>query len=123
MSKKIKFYLNRYFVQGMSAMALGLFSSLIIGLIMSQLAKVPVLAFLGPFSEIISASSPVVGGAIGASIAVGLKEKPLVVFSCVAAGAYGYQMGGPVGAWNHVLHLLQCPFKAISKRRTSHEQI
>ena len=26
-------------------------------------------------------------------------------------------LGGPVGAWNHVLHLLQQPFKAISKRR------
>ena len=32
-------------------------------------------------------------------------------------------LGGPVGAWNHVLHLLQRPFKAISKRRTTHEQI
>lgn len=28
-------------------------------------------------------------------------------------------LGGPVGAWNHVLHLLQRPFKAISKRRYS----
>ena len=28
-------------------------------------------------------------------------------------------LGGPVGAWNHVLHLLQRPFKAISKRRCS----
>ncbi len=26
-------------------------------------------------------------------------------------------LGGPVGTWNHVLHLLQRPFKAISKRR------
>ena len=32
-------------------------------------------------------------------------------------------LGGPVGAWNHVLHLLQRPFKAISRRRTVHEQI
>lgn len=32
-------------------------------------------------------------------------------------------LGGPVGAWNHVLHLLQRPFKFISKRRTKHEQI
>ena len=27
-------------------------------------------------------------------------------------------LGGPVGTWNHVLHLLQRPFKFISKRRT-----
>ena len=26
--------------------------------------------------------------------------------------------GGPVGAWNHVLHLLQRPFKRISRRRS-----
>ena len=27
-------------------------------------------------------------------------------------------LGGPVGVWNHVLHLLQRPFKFISKRRS-----
>ena len=26
-------------------------------------------------------------------------------------------LGGPVGAWNHVLHLLQRPFKRIARRR------
>lgn len=26
-------------------------------------------------------------------------------------------LGGPVGTWNHILHLLQRPFKFISKRR------
>ena len=26
-------------------------------------------------------------------------------------------LGGPVGAWNHVLHLLQRPFKATARRR------
>ncbi|MBR2131448.1 MAG: YqeG family HAD IIIA-type phosphatase [Oscillospiraceae bacterium] len=28
-------------------------------------------------------------------------------------------LGGPVGTWNHVLHLLQRPFKFISKRRST----
>ena len=32
-------------------------------------------------------------------------------------------LGGPVGVWNHVLHLLQRPFKAVCKRRMNHEQI
>ena len=33
-------------------------------------------------------------------------------------------LGGPVGKWNHVLHLLQRPFKFIAKRRhKKHEQI
>lgn len=26
-------------------------------------------------------------------------------------------LGGPVGAWNHVLHALQAPFKAMAKER------
>ena len=95
----IKKVLKRYFVDAMSAMALGLFSSLIVGLIISQIAKIPHLDFLSPMCEVLSASSPVVGAAIGASIAHGLKAKPLVIFSCIAVGAFGYSLGGPVGAF------------------------
>lgn len=95
----IKKYLKRYFVDAMSYMALGLFSSLIVGLIISQLSKIPHLEILASFSGVLSASSPVVGGAIGAAIAYGLKSKPLVIFSCVAVGAFGYELGGPVGAY------------------------
>lgn len=97
--KIVKKYFKRYFVDAMSAMALGLFSSLIVGLIISQLAKIPHLDFLSSFTEVLSASSPVVGGAIGCAVAWGLKHKPLVIFSCVAVGAYGYALGGPVGAF------------------------
>lgn len=95
----VKKYFRRYFVDAMSFMALGLFSSLIVGLIITQLSKIPHLEILGTFSEVLSASSPVVGAAIGAAIAYGLKSKPLVVFSCIAVGAFGYQLGGPVGAY------------------------
>ncbi len=97
--KGIKYWLDRYFVKAMSAMALGLFSSLIIGLIISQIGKLTGLEFLTQISEVLSASSPVVGAAIGVAIAWGLKEKPLVVFSCAAVGALGYNLGGPVGAY------------------------
>lgn len=95
----IKKYLKRYFVDAMSYMALGLFSSLIVGLIISQLSKIPGLGILATFSGVLAASSPVVGGAIGAAIAYGLKSNPLVVFSCIAVGAFGYELGGPVGAY------------------------
>ncbi|MBC8546885.1 PTS sugar transporter subunit IIC [Clostridiaceae bacterium NSJ-31] len=92
-------FFQRYFIDAMSAMALGLFSSLIIGLILSQLGKLPYLGFLAPFAEVVGASSPVVGSAIGAAIAWGLGAKPLVIFSCVVTGAFGYSVGGPVGAY------------------------
>ena len=90
---------RRYLLDAMSAMALGLFSSLIIGLIISQLSKISFLAFLAPFGNIVSASSPVVGAAIGVAIAYGLKSAPLAMFSSAATGALGYQLGGPVGSY------------------------
>ena len=92
---------NRYLLGALSAMALGLFASLIIGLILSQLAKVPGLAFLKEFTEIISSKSPVVGSAIGVAVAWGLKVTPLAMFSSAATGAFGYMYmgGGPVGAF------------------------
>ena len=101
--KTVKKYFKRWFVDAMSYMALGLFSSLIVGLIISQLSKIPGLGVLATFSEVLAASSPVVGGAIGAAIAYGLKSKSLVVFSCIAVGAFGYQLGGPVGAYASAL--------------------
>ncbi len=97
--KGVKYWLDRYFVQAMSAMALGLFASLIIGLIISQLGKITGLSFLTDIASVLSADSPVVGSAIGVAIAWGLKAKPLVVFSCAAVGALGYNLGGPVGAY------------------------
>ena len=98
----VKLLLKRYFVDAMSAMALGLFSSLIIGLILSQFSKIPYLGFLAPYAEMAS-SGAVVGAAIGAAIAWGLKAKPLVMFSCVVVGAFGYSAGGPVGAYAAVV--------------------
>lgn len=90
---------QRYMIDAMGAMAQGLFASLIIGLILSQLSKIPLLGFLAPYAEVVSASSPVVGSAIGVSVAWGLKSRPLVLFSSAVTGAYGYLAGGPVGAY------------------------
>lgn len=109
--------LSRWFLRGMSAMALGLFSSLIIGLILSQLAKIPGLMFLGTFAEVLSASSPVVGAAIGVAVAYGLGAKPLVIFSCAAVGASGYAAGGPVGAF--AAAIAGCEIGSLAAGRTS----
>lgn len=98
-SSLVKRLLHRWFIDGMGAMALGLFSSLIIGLIISQIATIPGLGILAEFSSVLSAKSPVVGAAIGVAIAYGLKTKPLVIFASAATGAFGYSLGGPVGAF------------------------
>ena len=60
---------DRYFIKAMSSMALGLFASLIIGLILSQLAQVSFLAWLQPYADMVASSSPVVGSAIGVAVA------------------------------------------------------
>lgn len=95
----IKSAFKRYLIDCMSAMALGLFSSLIIGVVIAQLAKIPALNWLQPFADMVSATSPVVGAAIGVAIAYTLKVKPLAMFSSAATGALGYSLGGPVGAY------------------------
>lgn len=95
----IKRLLKRWFIDALGAMALGLFSSLIIGLIISQIATIPGLSILGEFASVLSAQSPVVGAAIGVAIAYGLKGKPLTIFASAATGAFGYSLGGPVGAY------------------------
>lgn len=89
---------KRWFVDGLSSMALGLFASLLIGTIISQLGQINALSFLSKFGDI-AKNKYVVGAAISIAIAYGMHCKPLVVFSCAAVGAFGYDCGGPVGAY------------------------
>lgn len=79
-------------------MAMGLFCSLILGLIIKQISLIPGLDFLYDIATLLQ-SAPVVGASIGLAIALGLKRANLVTISAVAVGALGYQFGGPVGAY------------------------
>lgn len=99
----IKQLFRKYIVDALSHMALGLFCSLILGLIIGQLAKIEMLSFLGFIAEALSANSPLVGACIGLAIAYGLKTAPLVMISSAIVGALGYQFGGPVGAYLAVI--------------------
>ena len=94
---------RKYIVEALSHMALGLFCSLILGLIIGQISKIPGLDFLGFVSEALSASSPLVGACIGLAIAYGMSCAPLVMISSAITGALGYQFGGPVGAYLAVI--------------------
>ena len=87
-----------YIVDALCFMAMGLFCSLILGLIIKQIALIPGLDFLKDIANLLQ-SAPVVGGSIGMAIAFGLKRAPLVTISAVAVGALGYQFGGPIGAY------------------------
>ena len=101
-SKGVTLSLKAYFVDALSYMALGLFSSLLIGLIIKTLGQqLNIISFveIGQFAM----DPKIVGAAIGVAVAYSLKAPPLVLFSAVFAGAFGGSLGGPAGAYVTVL--------------------
>src|SRR5690625_2618874 len=89
--------LRRWFIDGMGFMALGLFSSLIIGLIMDTIGTyIPLLSFM---TEIGTVAMTLTGAAIGAAISYGLKAPPLVIFSTVVVSHAAYEFGGAAGSF------------------------
>jgi len=107
-----KFIYQRYLILAMGSMAQGLFASLIIGLIFSQLAKIPGLSFLVLEVDgvnLLGAQSPVIGAAIGVAVAYGLKSAPLAIFSAAGTGAFAYAIGGgPMGAYLAAIASAEC---------------
>ena len=95
----MKKFFHKYIVDALCFMAMGLFCSLILGLIVGQIAKIPGLDFLGFIADALSASSPLVGACIGLAISYGMNNAPLVIISSAITGALGYGFGGPVGAY------------------------
>jgi len=94
--KDIVFSLKRYGIEALSSMALGLFSSLVVGLIMRELGThlgLPFLVQAGVFAMSLS------GASIGAAVAFGLKAPSLVLFSSIITGFMGNELGGPAGAF------------------------
>ena len=107
---------RKYVIDALSHMAQGLFCSLILGLIIGQIAKIPGLDFLNFIAEALSASSPLVGACIGLAIAYGLSTAPLVMISSAITGALGYEAGGPVGAYLAVI--IGAEIGSLISRRT-----
>ena len=91
----VKYYLKRYFIDAMGAMALGLFASLLIGTIFKTLGEY---TSVSAFVEIETYASAASGMAIGVAVAYSLKADPLVIFSCAAAGSMGYSFGTEIAA-------------------------
>jgi uncharacterized membrane protein len=95
----IKRAYKRYVLDAMGAMGVGLLASLVIGLILSQLSKIPGLGFLAEYSKMVASTNPVVGATVGVAIAAALKVSNLAMLASAGAGALGYSMSGPVGAY------------------------
>ncbi len=88
---------HTYLITGLSHMALGLFASLIIGLIIRTVGEL--LPYLSFFEEAGSLAMDLVGPAIGVAVAYGLKAPRLVLFSAIFSGAVGNELGGPAGSF------------------------
>lgn len=96
--KNIEISVQRYFIDAMGAMALGLFSTLIIGLIIKTLGEKLQIGLLLEVGKL-AMEGNIVGGAIGVAVAYGLKAPPLVTFASLITGAAGYSLGGPAGSF------------------------
>ncbi|MDA3129762.1 PTS transporter subunit IIC [Aliibacillus thermotolerans] len=94
--KGVNLSVKTYIITALSYMALGLFASLIVGLIIKTIGEQlgwPYFVNMGQLAM------DLMGPAIGGAIAYGLQAPPLVLFSAVITGAAGAELGGPAGAY------------------------
>ncbi len=84
----MKKFLNRLFIDGLSGMALGLFSTLIVGTILCQIGKLCGTGIIAAYiTGMGNAAKSVTGAGIGIGVAAKLKSAPL---TCVAAAVAGF---------------------------------
>ena len=86
----VKKYLNRLFIDGLSGMAYGLFSTLIIGTIICQIASIVGDNTVGIYLNAIgSFAKTITGAGIGVGVACKLKSSPLTTVSAAVCGMIG----------------------------------
>ena len=85
-TSRVKSFFQKYFIDAFTGMALGLFVTLIAGLIISQIGgwlQIPALIAIGKLASVL------MGAGIGVGIAYYLKAPTLVMLSCLVAGMLG----------------------------------
>nr|WP_230977736.1 PTS sugar transporter subunit IIC [Treponema vincentii] len=95
--KDIEISGKRYFIDAMSAMAMGLFSSLLVGTILRTVGQQLHITFLT--DTIWPICRDMTGAAIGIAVAHSLKAHTFVLFSASIVGYAGNMFGGAVGAF------------------------
>ena len=86
MENKKQGSIKDYFIRVLNGMALGLFSSLIIGLILKQIGTLAQLEALVSFGSV---AQFMMGPAIGAAVAYSVGAPPLGIFAATVTGAIG----------------------------------
>ncbi len=87
--KELKKVLDKIFIEGLSAMAQGLFATLIIGTIIQQIGTLLGGAVGDMIFVIGKVAASLTGAGIGAAVACRFRESPLVVVSAATAGMTG----------------------------------
>ncbi|MFI3163137.1 MAG: PTS sugar transporter subunit IIC [Bacillota bacterium] len=90
-SAKIKILAKRWFIDGFSGMALGLFCTLLIGLIIKQVGTLIGGVIGSTLYDLGVVASALMGAGIGAGVARSLKADRLLLFSAIVAGMMGAQ--------------------------------
>jgi uncharacterized membrane protein len=110
--KNVIISVRRYFIDATAAMALGLFSSLLVGTIVKTAGDISGLQFLVSFGQV---AIQAMGPAICIAIAFGLQAPPLVIFASAAVGIAAVQAGGgPAGCYIAALLAVEAG-KIVSK--------
>ncbi len=116
----MKKVLNHIFIDGLSGMALGLFSTLIIGTIIGQIGTLVGNEIGTYLIAISSVAKTVTGAGIGVGVAAKFKQGPLVTVSAAVAGMIGAfpalgmesfalgKAGEPLGAFVAALIGIEC---------------
>lgn len=95
--KDIEISFKRYLIDAMSAMAYGLFSTLIIGVILRTVGEQFNIKFL---IDVAGKSAVSMGGVgIAVAVATSLKAPQFVIFASIVSGYVGSLLGGPIGAF------------------------
>ena len=112
--KNIDITFKRYGIDAMSAMAQGLFASLLIGTILSTLGS---LVHFDALVEIGNFAKGVAGPAMAVAIGYALQAPPLVLFSLIAVGQASNALGGAGGPLAvYFIAIVAAEFgKAVSK--------
>ncbi len=89
MQARLKTLFNEIFIEGLSGMATGLFATLIVGTILTQLGSL-IPGFVGEYLFVIGKiASSITGAGIGVGVAVRFKASPLVTISAATCGMMG----------------------------------
>lgn len=102
--KDIVFSVRRYAQDALSAMAQGLFCTLLVGLIIKTIGEQGAALFgdgraWSFLSGLGKTAMDYMGAGIGVAVAYGLKAPALVVFTSAATGMAGAAFGGPAGSF------------------------